>query len=321
MNKGILNPGDPGFIAPTSVPSSQSFDKLLDSFIALEIKRTDAIKKAEKAATNQKSNVTLKFVEVAGYANYVLENIQRYFNASKVMLDFEKGESNLSEETVNLKTLPLRTENYLNRQMRRLASIYKNLEAGQGGLPQDMLSKLRPVMDIIKQSERAPTSTPSTSTLPTSTPPTSTPPTSIPPTSTPPSKSFDELLDAFMVVENDRKAAIKIAEEAAKEAGSNTTLNFLKVVREADKVLENLRRYFDAGKKTELLRKNTYLNDELIKLSAYYKSIEAHVPDLPKGMNRVMRPVIELIKQSEHALIPLGTKFRDDLERTKPTSA
>ncbi|CAH0395901.1 unnamed protein product [Bemisia tabaci] len=302
MNKGILNPGDPGFIAPTSVPSSQSFDKLLDSFIALEIKRTDAIKKAEKAATNQKSNVTLKFVEVAGYANYVLENIQRYFNASK-------------------KTLPLRTENYLNRQMRRLASIYKNLEAGQGGLPQDMLSKLRPVMDIIKQSERAPTSTPSTSTLPTSTPPTSTPPTSIPPTSTPPSKSFDELLDAFMVVENDRKAAIKIAEEAAKEAGSNTTLNFLKVVREADKVLENLRRYFDAGKKTELLRKNTYLNDELIKLSAYYKSIEAHVPDLPKGMNRVMRPVIELIKQSEHALIPLGTKFRDDLERTKPTSA
>ncbi|XP_018911807.2 uncharacterized protein [Bemisia tabaci] len=188
--------------------------------------------------------------------------------------------------------------------------------------------------------EATPTSTPSTSTLPTSTPPTSTPPTSIPPTSTPPSKSFDELLDAFMVVENDRKAAIKIAEEAAKEAGSNTTLNFLKVVREADKVLENLRRYFDAGKvmfdmnkgklklseadllaKTELLRKNTYLNDELIKLSAYYKSIEAHVPDLPKGMNRVMRPVIELIKQSEHALIPLGTKFRDDLERTKPTSA
>nr|XP_018911807.1 PREDICTED: uncharacterized protein LOC109040354 isoform X2 [Bemisia tabaci] len=183
--------------------------------------------------------------------------------------------------------------------------------------------------------EATPTSTPSTSTLPTSTPPTSTTP-----TSTPPSKSFDELLDAFMVVENDRKAAIKIAEEAAKEAGSNTTLNFLKVVREADKVLENLRRYFDAGKvmfdmnkgklklseadllaKTELLRKNTYLNDELIKLSAYYKSIEAHVPDLPKGMNRVLRPIIELIKQSEHALIPLGTKFRDDLERTKPTSA
>nr|XP_018911808.1 PREDICTED: uncharacterized protein LOC109040354 isoform X3 [Bemisia tabaci] len=139
----------------TSVPSSQSFDKLLDSFIALEIKRTDVIKKAEEVATNQKNNVTLKFVEVAGYANYVLENIQRYFNASKVMLDYEKGESNLSEETVNLKTLLLRTENYLNRQMRRLASIYKNLEAGQGGLPQDMLSKLRPVMDIIKQSEQA----------------------------------------------------------------------------------------------------------------------------------------------------------------------
>lgn len=82
------------------MPSSQSFDKLLDSFIALEIKRTDAIKKAEEVATNQKSNVTLKFAEVAGYANYVLENIRLYFDAGKIKLDFEKGESNLSKQTV-----------------------------------------------------------------------------------------------------------------------------------------------------------------------------------------------------------------------------
>ncbi|XP_072160032.1 uncharacterized protein [Bemisia tabaci] len=66
------------------------------------------------------------------------------------------------------------------------------------------------------------------------------------PTFTTPSKSFDELLDEFMVIENNRKTAIKIAEEVATGAESNATLNFLKVVREADEVLENIRRYFDA---------------------------------------------------------------------------
>lgn len=51
-----------------------------------------------------------------------------------------------------------------------------------------------------------------------------------------------------MVVENNRKTVIKMAEEEAAKAKSNVTLNFLKVVREADRVFENIRRYFDAGK-------------------------------------------------------------------------
>ncbi|XP_072160028.1 uncharacterized protein [Bemisia tabaci] len=140
--------------SPTAVPSSLSFDKILDSFIALEIMRTDAINKAKKVATNQKSSGALNFLEAIGHANTVLENIRHYFDAGKVKLDFEKGESNLLEEDVNLKTYLLREENYLKGQMRRLAKIKENLQSGEGCLPQDMLSVLRPVMDIIKQSEQ-----------------------------------------------------------------------------------------------------------------------------------------------------------------------
>ncbi|XP_072160030.1 uncharacterized protein [Bemisia tabaci] len=159
------------------------------------------------------------------------------------------------------------------------------------------------------------------------------------PTFTTPSKSFDELLDEFMVIENNRKTAIKIAEEVATGAESNATLNFLKVVREADEVLENIRRYFDAGKvmfdknkgksklnetdlhaKTELLRKETYLNDQLTKLSATYKTIESQVPNLPKDMYRVLGAVIKFIKQSELALILLAKKSQEELEKSKPIS-
>nr|XP_018911805.1 PREDICTED: uncharacterized protein LOC109040353 isoform X2 [Bemisia tabaci] len=153
-NKGKSKLNETDLHAPTSVPSSLSFDKILDSFIALEIIRTDAINKAKKVATNQKSRGALNFLEAIGQANTVLENIRHYFDAGKVKLDFEKGESNLLEEDVNLKTYLLREENYLKGQMRRLAKIKENLQSGEGCLPQDMLSVLRPVMDIIKQSEQ-----------------------------------------------------------------------------------------------------------------------------------------------------------------------
>lgn len=90
------------FLQPTSMPSNQTFSELLDSFIAVEMNRTNATKTAEEVAANRKSQATMKFLKDVGYANYVLENIRRYFVAGEMWLDFLEGESQLPKETVLL---------------------------------------------------------------------------------------------------------------------------------------------------------------------------------------------------------------------------
>nr|XP_018911814.1 PREDICTED: uncharacterized protein LOC109040358 [Bemisia tabaci] len=89
--------------SPSSMPSNKTFSELLDSFIAVEMNRTNATKTAEEVAANRKSKATLKFLKDVGYANYVLENIRRYFVAGEMWLDFVEGESQLPKETVLLR--------------------------------------------------------------------------------------------------------------------------------------------------------------------------------------------------------------------------
>nr|XP_018911813.1 PREDICTED: uncharacterized protein LOC109040357 [Bemisia tabaci] len=140
-----------------------------------------------------------------------------------------------------------------------------------------------------------------------------------------------------MTVETSRKAAIKRVVGLAANLKSNVTGEFLEFVRVADESLRNLRRYFDAGKvlfdmnkgilnpgdpgfiaKTELLRNATFLKDELHRLAATYKTLEARIVDLPREHYEMMRPVILSIKLSEQALIPLGKKFQVDMDGIKP---
>nr|XP_018913905.1 PREDICTED: uncharacterized protein LOC109041866 isoform X1 [Bemisia tabaci] len=68
------------------------------------------------------------------------------------------------------------------------------------------------------------------------------------PTQRPSSKNFDESLDEFTAIETNRTTLIKKAVAMASDLKSNETLRFLEVVEQANEVLVNIRRYFDAGR-------------------------------------------------------------------------
>nr|XP_018912807.1 PREDICTED: uncharacterized protein LOC109041092 [Bemisia tabaci] len=155
----------------------------------------------------------------------------------------------------------------------------------------------------------------------------------------PTSQSYDELLDAFINVETNRKAAIKGAVEVASDRKNNETLDLLHgVVAEADLVLENIRRYFDAGKvmfdlnkgklnlaeadvisKTRLMQEKSYLKDQLHQLAATLKTLKAQMKDLPRDLMNILQPVIRSIEQSKDAFVPLTRQFRVCLDEIKPT--
>ncbi|XP_072160247.1 uncharacterized protein [Bemisia tabaci] len=157
--------------------------------------------------------------------------------------------------------------------------------------------------------------------------------------STPTSPTYDELLDAFKAVETNRKAAIKGALEVASGRQNNVTFELLHgIVAEADLVLQNIRRYFDAGKvmfdlnqgkvnlgdaeiiaKTQLMREKLYLQDQLHRLAATFKTLKAQMKDLPMDLMSILQPVIRSIKESEDAIVPLARQFRVYLDEIKPT--
>ncbi|CAH0396210.1 unnamed protein product [Bemisia tabaci] len=141
--------------SPTPTPTSKNFDQLLDRLRSFEINRKAAIKTAVEEAASKKCNATGKFLEVIGEADDVLVNIRNYFEAGKVMFDFNKEKSNTFQADVVAKTQLLRDQNYLRNQMIRLSAILKTLEAHMDDLSTEQLIPLRPVVATLKRSEEA----------------------------------------------------------------------------------------------------------------------------------------------------------------------
>nr|XP_018907967.1 PREDICTED: uncharacterized protein LOC109037654 [Bemisia tabaci] len=140
--------------SPTTPPQGKSFDELLDSLIAAETNRQTVLKKTLEVATERKSNVTLKFLEVMVEADEAFVNIRRFFDAGRIFFDFKKGKSDLKEVDAFMKTDLLRKENFLNDQMLKLAETHKAAEAQMHqDLPQDTLSLVQPIIVALKESE------------------------------------------------------------------------------------------------------------------------------------------------------------------------
>nr|XP_018913906.1 PREDICTED: uncharacterized protein LOC109041866 isoform X2 [Bemisia tabaci] len=160
------------------------------------------------------------------------------------------------------------------------------------------------------------------------------------PTQRPSSKNFDESLDEFTAIETNRTTLIKKAVAMASDLKSNETLRFLEVVEQANEVLVNIRRYFDAGRvmfdvnegksnlteteviaKTQLLQEEKFMNIQMHKLRAIYKTMYAQMEDVPKEeLNMLLRPVIDALTQSDQALTPLGQSFQIELDKVEKTS-
>nr|XP_018896829.1 PREDICTED: uncharacterized protein LOC109030358 [Bemisia tabaci] len=152
-----------------------------------------------------------------------------------------------------------------------------------------------------------------------------------PPTPTPPleGRSFDELLDAFGVIETKRIAVVHNATQLAADRKSEMTVKFLRVIGEASDVLVNMRRFFDAGRvlfnfkkdkstpkekedaiaKTQLLRKDNYMNNQLRRLTVIHKILEKQMSGVPRAECILVQPVMDILEQSEQAVAPLMKKF------------
>lgn len=75
---------------------SESYDELLVAFVAEEPIREAVINEAIKWATKENSKEALKFLEVVREADDALKKIRHYFDAGKVLFDFNSGKSNLT---------------------------------------------------------------------------------------------------------------------------------------------------------------------------------------------------------------------------------
>lgn len=71
-----------------------------------------------------------------------------------------------------------------------------------------------------------------------------------------------------------------------------------------------------------IMRNQTYLNDQLQRLAASSKEMQTEVAKVPTDFYSMLLPVIEAMKKSEQALIPLGDQFKIDMDATmtKPMS-
>nr|XP_018911876.1 PREDICTED: uncharacterized protein LOC109040399 isoform X2 [Bemisia tabaci]XP_018911878.1 PREDICTED: uncharacterized protein LOC109040399 isoform X2 [Bemisia tabaci]XP_018911880.1 PREDICTED: uncharacterized protein LOC109040399 isoform X2 [Bemisia tabaci]XP_018911881.1 PREDICTED: uncharacterized protein LOC109040399 isoform X2 [Bemisia tabaci] len=159
------------------------------------------------------------------------------------------------------------------------------------------------------------------------------------PTTSPQSKSYDELLDALIALESDRESVLKKVVAEAANQKSNETGKVLKFIGEADKVLVKLRHYFEAGKimldlhkgkskiqpadliiKTQPLREEDYLQNQMLRLSATLRTLDAQVLDIPTETLTKLLPAIAAIRQSEQALAPIATKFKSDATKLQKTA-
>ncbi|XP_018911810.2 uncharacterized protein [Bemisia tabaci] len=141
--------------SPTSIPLSESYDDLLVAFIAEEPIREAVINEAIKWATKENSKEALKFLKVVREADDVLKKIRHYFDAGKVLFDFNSGKSNLTVQDMLAKTMIMRNETYLNDQLQRLAASSKEMQTEVAKVPTDFYSMLLPVIEAMKKSEQA----------------------------------------------------------------------------------------------------------------------------------------------------------------------
>ncbi|CAH0395910.1 unnamed protein product [Bemisia tabaci] len=150
----------------------------------------------------------------------------------------------------------------------------------------------------------------------------------------PPSKSFDELLDALTAVETNCKIVIKEATEEGTERKSNETFKCLELVRQADEALVNIRHFFDAGriffnfskniqkdahKGTDFLREEKFsdFSNQMNNLAATYETLSTQMKKMPKDEFIKLRPVFDILKQSDTILTPLVGQFQINLEESK----
>ncbi|CAH0396207.1 unnamed protein product [Bemisia tabaci] len=131
-----------------------------------------------------------------------------------------------------------------------------------------------------------------------------------------PSKSFDELLDAFIGLESNRKNLINTVIKAAENKNINVTDKFLDKIRETDEVFMSIRSYFDAGKRTSVLKVEDYLHKKMLKLSANLKTLEAQMQDLAANDVGILRPLINVLNESDQALVPIIKQLMENLEKT-----
>nr|XP_018911866.1 PREDICTED: uncharacterized protein LOC109040389 [Bemisia tabaci] len=149
-----------------------------------------------------------------------------------------------------------------------------------------------------------------------------------------PTKSFDELLDALIGLESNRKNLINTVIKAAENKNINVTDKFLDTIRETDEVLMSIRYYFDAGKvmfdvrkgvakmpadfreRTSILKVEDYLHNQMLKLSANLKTLEAQMQDLATNDVGILRPLINVLNEGDQALVPIIKQFMEDLAKT-----
>nr|XP_018901473.1 PREDICTED: uncharacterized protein LOC109033347 isoform X2 [Bemisia tabaci] len=298
-----------------------------------ETNRANGIQNAIRLAKDRQKDVTVKFLGVIGEANEVLVKVRKFFDAGRILLYYKQGIARIPEAEVIAKTQLLHRDNYLNNQLHRLAAIHKTLDSLMREVSQAELILVQSVITALEKSEEelvplmkkfdevVDELQEETTTVPT-------------PTSTQQNKSFDDLLDVFKSVEINRKAIIKEAMEAASIQKNNNTVKFLGIAGEADEILVNVRRFFDAGRimfntykrrltsmeqdvkeKTKLLREENYMNNQVRRLAAMYSLLEEQIRLLPDEELNKLRPVIDILKRSEQKMGQLVTQFQIDLDK------
>ncbi|XP_072160160.1 uncharacterized protein [Bemisia tabaci] len=72
----------------------------------------------------------------------------------------------------------------------------------------------------------------------------------------------------------------------------------------------------DFHERTSVLKVEDYLHKKMLKLSANLKTLEAQMQDLAANDVGILRPLINVLNESDQALVPIIKQLMENLEKT-----